>query len=65
MDKKEIHKNLFLTLMLALAAVAFWRGAWGIMDIYLFQDNYLVSSLISLATGIIILYIIKPRLKIK
>lgn len=65
MENKEVHKNLFLTLMLAIAAVAFWRGVWGVLDVYLFPENYLLSSLISLAIGIIILYIIKPKLKIK
>lgn len=65
MEKKEEQKNLFLTIMLALAAVAFWRGAWGIMDIYIFPENYLWSSLISLAIGLVILYIIKPKLKIR
>lgn len=65
MVKKEEQKNLFLTIMLALAAVAFWRGAWGIMDIYLFPSNPIISFVVSLFLGLLILYVIKPKLKIK
>ena len=65
MAKKERHKNFFLALMLGLAAVAFWRGVWGLADLYLFPNNLNLSLIISAAVGIIILYLIKPKLSIK
>lgn len=41
------------------AIVLFWRGTWGLLDLYLFPDNMLLSYLISAAAGIIILYFSK------
>ncbi len=51
--KKEHH--LPFILVIAIAVVAFWRGAWGLMDVYLFPDSYELSSWISLAIGLAIL----------
>ena len=48
--KKVVH-----TLLIALAIVAFWRGVWGLMDIYLFPNNAIVSFSVSLVIGILIL----------
>ena len=48
--KKVVH-----TLLIALAIVAFWRGVWGLMDIYLFPNNAIVSFSFSVIIGILIL----------
>jgi hypothetical protein len=53
---KPIKQALFF-LLIGLSVVSFWRGAWGIMDIYLFPNNYELSSWVSIIIGLIILYI--------
>jgi len=44
------------TILIAFAIISFWRGAWGLMDLYLLPKNYPVSLILSLLMGIIILY---------
>ena len=51
---KPLNQFLF-TLLIGLSVVAFWRGAWGIMDTYLFPNNYILSSWVSIIIGLIIL----------
>lgn len=49
-------KNSFLkVLLIGTAAVLFWRGAWGLMDLYIFPDDVALSYLTSLVVGIAIL----------
>jgi hypothetical protein len=47
--------GFFRTLLVAASVVLFWRGAWGLMDLYLFPENQTLSYLASLILGIIIL----------
>ena len=56
-------KQTSMTLLLAIAVVSFWRGMWGIMDMYLLPNNMLASSLLSLMIGITIVYSVKHKLK--
>jgi hypothetical protein len=49
-------KKVFFTILLGFAIIAFWRGAWGLMDIYLFPNNHVLSLWISVFLGIFILY---------
>ena len=51
----NIKSNLKL-LILAVAIVAVWRGVWGLMDIYLFPNNEILSFSISIIIGVLILY---------
>ncbi len=51
---KTKHQILF-SVLIGFAVVAFWRGVWGIMDEYLFPNNYKLSSIISLILGITVL----------
>jgi hypothetical protein len=59
------HKNthLYSALLIGIAVVSFWRGAWGLMDLYLFPDNPPLSFIVSLVIGLTIListhYLIK------
>ena len=55
--KKKIKgiEKLLYAVLIGLAVVGFWRGAWGIMDELIFKDNYLYSSITTLVAGIIIL----------
>ncbi len=54
--KLKPFKQALFTLLIGFSVVAFWRGAWGIMDTYLFPNNYELSSWISIFIGLIILY---------
>ncbi len=38
------------------AVIAFWRGIWGLMDMYLFPQWPLASYGVSLVVGLAILY---------
>lgn len=41
--------------LIAVAVVLVWRGAWGLMDLYIFPDNALISYIVSLVAGLLIL----------
>ena len=60
----EHLKRVSITILLALAVVSFWRGIWGIMDLYLLPKNPTASFAISIIIGIIIVYSIKHKLKL-
>jgi hypothetical protein len=53
---KPNGRALFV-LLIGLSVVSFWRGAWGIMDTYLFPNSYELSSWVSILIGSIILYV--------
>jgi hypothetical protein len=55
--KMKTFKKALFTLLIGLSVVAFWRGAWGIMDIYLLPDNYELSYWVSIVMGLTILFI--------
>lgn len=61
-NEKRGWKNLLFALLVALAVVSFWRGIWGLMDLYLYPNDLLLSFAISSIIGIIILYSIKNHL---
>jgi len=48
------HQILFAVLI-TFAVVSIWRGFWGLLDEYLFPENYLLSLWVSLVIGLIIL----------
>jgi len=48
-------------LLVATAIVMLWRGAWGLLDNYLFPDNQILSFSVSLIIGIGLLFIISGR----
>jgi len=56
---RRSFKKIAHTILIAFAIVSFWRGVWGLMDLYLYPQNPLVSFLISLILGIVILYFTK------
>ena len=64
--KKEIKKNrertlkkISYTILIAFAIVSFWRGIWGLMDLYLFPNSHTLSLLVSVFIGLVILYFTK------
>ena len=48
-------KQALFALLIGTAVVAFWRGVWGIMDIYLFPKDPAMSFLISILFGLAVL----------
>ncbi len=42
---------------IGLAVVSFWRGAWGLMDLYLFPHDQTLSFTFSLIIGLGALYV--------
>lgn len=51
----RIFKRVIKTLLIASGVVLFWRGAWGLMDLYIHPNNPLLSYLISIGLGLGIL----------
>ena len=60
---KRKLKQVFYALIIGLAVVAFWRGAWGVMDVLVFPNNYFLSSIITLVAGLILLFFTKHLAK--
>ena len=54
--EEKTVKDVFYTILVAFAIISFWRGAWGLMDLYLFPSHKVWSFLISILVGIGILY---------
>ncbi len=55
MVKKNRVRKIFLALVVGLAVVSFWRGAWQLMDLFLFPNNYILSNVVSLVVGFVLL----------
>jgi len=55
--KHRLHHKLIMAVGVGIAVVSFWRGAWGLMDIYLFPENPTISFLASFLIGFIVLYL--------
>lgn len=54
------HINL-RTVIVALTVVMFWRGAWGLMDLYLFPENEGLSFIASLVMSLLLLLALNHR----
>jgi hypothetical protein len=58
--KKEKGENRFIKTLYALiigfAVISFWRGIWGLWDLYVYPTNLELSLWISAIAGIIILF---------
>ena len=47
--------DVLVVIIASLAIVSFWRGVWGLMDLYIFPANASLSLLVSMGIGMIIL----------
>lgn len=56
------HKIVF-ALAVGLSVIMFWRGAWGLMDLYLFPHSPTFSFIASIIIGLCILYFSKHAAK--
>lgn len=45
------HHQAILGLLLGAAVIAFWRGIWGLLDVFLFPGNSIVSYAVSMVAG--------------
>jgi len=50
----HFRKTIY-TILIAFAIISFWRGVWGLMDLYLIPESHAISFLISIFIGILIL----------
>ncbi|MGE3278793.1 MAG: hypothetical protein AB7J40_03280 [Candidatus Altimarinota bacterium] len=57
MFKHHKHKNPFTYhLLTGLGIIIFWRGVWGLVDLYLFPGNLPLSFTFSIFIGLMIVY---------
>jgi hypothetical protein len=54
-SQMESKHQTFFAIVIAFAVVSFWRGIWGLMDIYLLPKNYELSLWASVILGLLIL----------
>ncbi len=52
---KKRNKTLHI-FFAAVAVVFFWRGIWGLIDLFFLPANSLVSNIISVGIAFVILY---------
>lgn len=53
---KKLHPSIN-AIVIVIAIITFWRGVWGLIDLYLFPDSPTFSHLLSIALGALILYL--------
>ncbi|MBU0458525.1 hypothetical protein KJ652_06620 [Patescibacteria group bacterium] len=53
----ERKHPVFNSILIGTAIVLFWRGIWGLLDLYLFPNNETASFAFSALLGILILLI--------
>ena len=49
------NRHLFLALLVGTAVIAVWRGIWNLLDLYLYPNDLVLSSIISIVVGLVIL----------
>lgn len=49
------NEHLFLALLVGTAVIAVWRGIWNLLDLYLYPNDIVLSSIISIIIGLVIL----------
>jgi len=48
---KREHQVIF-AVVIGFAVISFWRGVWGLLDLYLFPDNLELSFWSSIVIGL-------------
>jgi hypothetical protein len=56
--KKANITDFFIIIISSLAIVGFWRGMWNLIDRFVFPHNFVLSQLVTIFSGIIILFIL-------
>jgi hypothetical protein len=52
---KKIRNQTIFAILISFAVISFWRGLWGLMDLYIFPNNIELSLWTSIGIGLIIL----------
>jgi hypothetical protein len=60
-NNKNKSPNYIHTLLLSLAVVMCWRGAWGLMDVYLFPNDEVTGFVISIIIGSLAIVLLENR----
>lgn len=60
--KLKKYNQFIYSLLIAVCIVAIWRGTWILLDLYVFPNNQLLSSIVPLILGAIILAITHHKL---
>lgn len=53
--KLKAHHRAIFTVVIMVGLIALWRGVWGLMDLYFFPSNQILSLFLSILLGIIVL----------
>lgn len=53
--EKTTIKDIIPIIIISIAIVSFWRGIWGLMDLYIYPNNSLLSHSISVGIGLIVI----------
>ena len=53
--KLKPFKQMLFTLLIGISVVSFWRGMGGLMNVYLFPNNLVLSYWASVIIGLFIL----------
>ncbi len=51
------HHQIIFGLFLGAAVISFWRGIWGLLDIFLFPGDSVMSYVISVIVGAGIIWV--------
>jgi len=49
--------HLIFALIVGTAVIAVWRGIWNLLDLYLYPNDIVLSSIISIIIGLVILIV--------
>ena len=65
MKKKRVKKPAPLSsILIAGAVIMFWRGVWGLMDVFLFPDNLPLSYGITLVVSLFLfVFVVRHHVK--
>ncbi len=52
---------MWRTVIIGITVVMFWRGAWGLMDLYLLPNHEVLSYIASMALGLGLLFLVNKH----
>ncbi|PIZ50757.1 hypothetical protein COY27_06095 [Candidatus Woesearchaeota archaeon CG_4_10_14_0_2_um_filter_33_13] len=55
LSSMKTHHQIIYALIVGFAAISYWRGVWGLSDVYILPNNYGLSSVVSLILGLVLL----------
>ena len=52
------YLDAVLIIISSFAIISFWRGVWGLMDMYMYPQDKLLSFSISVLIGLVVVFLI-------